>query len=420
MLRSNLAKQFPILTLILAFFPYLAVPVGASSNVPIACLAAAIHIALSRIGREFLPIGILIASPLIGTFVGTLLWPEYADGIFGSVLFAVWVLPAISVAIAVRGGLSVPIMKVLKGITILAALAAILQWVFILQGNVPFANLYNLQGYPPVAPLAESIVLYNQRPFAWFPEPSFLAATLILALVSWVVLKIQAGGVDSGKGLLWLTPVAFALFLTLSGAIAVTLPLLLLLLYKTRFPQSGPLVARFFIIVAGISAMILSRQLISTRDSDRSWSWADRYASTFGVLREVISEPGTLFLGLGRDGGVRELSRQAIPLDDLVRGFYPRGIYSVIIRLLAEGGVIFGWLPLIAVVLVVIHRLSRTTGILVALLSSISWILIAALAVSYDTASLVWVALGIFVATPRTDSSAEVATPNPSVIQFSA
>ncbi|WP_179276746.1 hypothetical protein [Rhodococcus sp. RS1C4] len=397
-MRSLLAS----VVILAAFMPYLAIPVGSNSHVPICVIAAAIWLATSRLTAPSLRVSYFLLAPMISVFAGVLMFvPQAPSAILGSLLFTLWAIPIFAVYDMMRTSYFEVVVRALKFGLAVSALFAVWQSFKIGQGVIPFAEMYDLAGYPQAQGTGSGGVYSTQRPYGWFPEPSFLAGSLCLGVAA--LLSCEKATKDKLSKATWIILLVCVVVgvQTRSGVfIACICPL-------TVFALSSKQMGRRALVLTLIPAVgaYTALQVYQSRVSEAQWSWGDRWASTYGALRYAFLDARTALVGLGRDSSAYLFSQNKIPVLDLDPTYLPRGVYSITVRYIAEGGIVFGLVPLLLLTLLAYRSLRQHLSVIQALCATITALVVPTLAISYDTASLVWITIGVFVGVPFINSS---------------
>ena len=384
----------------LGMFPYLAVPVGDNTNVPASTIAILISLLIAT-RRYSPPVGALIFAfaPAVGTLVliasGLFIAPS---AIKGAVLFLLLVNPLLVLPMIVRNNDLARIKNVLCLTLVASSLFGFYQRLALDRGRIPFIENYVMPGYPAIPASRGGFSLSTQRVFGWFPEPSFMAGSMCVSIVLIVVINLVTTGRIDRVTWMVLGVSGIAIFMTKSGLVAPFLVFLILVIlcFKRTARQSKAVLA-----VASVLGVITAYITFSGRLSNAGWSWGDRYASIYGSIRFVAADPLRALFGLGRDGASYSFSTLAIYVDDLNPQFYPRGVYSAFVRYVVEGGVVFGLIPLLLLMLSIYTSLRGSIGRLSATMALFAVAVVPTIAVSYDSAAMIWIACGLLLAVGR-------------------
>lgn len=379
------------LLIVLSFLPYAALPIGANTNLPLSSIMSIpVIFAGLRTGRlRFRGFLVLATLPCVGAYLGILIgypmsnpnalliWPAHIIGICGF---------AASVNLVSKLFLR----RVISTVLLASTCFALVQKVFLDRGTVPFLWIYRTPGYASVADQAEVIAMYIRRPFGWFPEPSFLAGTIALAICGIVIL----GGRLTLKDPLVSAAIVtgcFALFLTRSGvAVIAMFPLALALVGRGR---------KFVSILMTTFAIPLLIWVGYTVLGDRrglgNSSWRDRLGSISTSLQYLTDQLGLTLVGVGKGSGVLLFTTGRIPTGGLGEAGRMDDLYSVLARLVFELGIPIG----IAAVALPSYWLWKGTRTQVGPFSAFSvvlvWGLVATFAITYDSAAWLWALPGI-------------------------
>lgn len=172
----------------LTFLPYVAIPVGEFTAVPVAAFFAVLY-ARELLARPQLlvPLLVLALTPVLMLFVQSLI--GYGEG--SEIAAVVWMAQIAPFGGAAAAVATAPhtVRITLRVFLIAAAAYTAVQKYFLDNGVIPFVSLYEMPGYWSVPENAEVIIEYVRRPFGWFPEPSFMAGTLVLGAMALVLLS---------------------------------------------------------------------------------------------------------------------------------------------------------------------------------------------------------------------------------------
>jgi hypothetical protein len=390
--HSDLQKILAFSLVLSGFCPYLAFEVGANSHIPFTVMLSVVWLLISA--RKSPPFGMVVLwlAPVVSVFCGVIFGVEQAPSALpGCILFVMWSLPMLATYNMVKTGYVASLRKGLKVGLVLSSVYALWQAYEISNDNLPFKDFYELNGYPSAQGTGPEGVFSTQRPYGWFPEPSFLAGSICLGVLALVICeKCVHGRLTKSGWLIVLLSTSVGL-LTRSGVvIACVLPIVILILVgRTEKKRALSLI---FMLLAG---SYFALWIYQSRTGESGWSWGDRYASTYGVLRFALQSWNTTLFGIGRDSGAFLFGRGSIQVLDLSPQFLPRGVYSTIVRYIAEGGILFGLVPLLIVSIGLFSRLRAVFGGPAGLCAVLVWLLVPLLGISYDTAALIWMVGGV-------------------------
>lgn len=381
------------LLIISTFFPYLGVPVGMNTNIPFSTLASllVVHAAL-RMPAILLAFIIVLTAPAMLATMQVFLGPEIVNPL-GLAIWPLHVMPLFGFAAIVVGGSTFPLVPLRISIGVTVVFAAV-QKFYLEMGVIPFIQYYRLPGYASVEANAESITRYIRRPFAFFPEPSFMAGSLALAIVALIVLCRHLNRrLDKWEYFLAFGCVG-AIYLSDSGSGLVSIGLILFTLF---WPEVRGAWRITLVLAVAIVSTWLGSQVLESRGLAQNYSWSDRAASILGALRYFTSSEGNLLLGAGK-GSASLLYRQAqIPLDGLQYFNALPDVFSVIARLWLECGLLFGVTLTFACLAVIVSRVRIFSDWATGIACAVLWILIAGLTISYESAAWIWAFPGIFL-----------------------
>lgn len=332
----------------------------------------------------------LAAVALINPGLVALFVPE-ADAAVAArtaITFLVWLVPAVVVSTAVRRGHERELAAGAAVGVAVSALLVLLQHVFIVRGTLPLVGLYDLPGYASVRAVEEQILLYVKRPFGWYPEPSFMAGTLILGMV---VVALVGQGISKRLRISALVLGTAALVVSQSGVVVVgAVPVAMVLVARLR-----PAYRALGFIVLVPAALIAGVSTLAARGRFDNYSWGDRAGASIVSLRHMVEELGTLLVGVGR-GGMSELfAARSVDLGDMAFGAYPTGVYSVTTRWVAEVGLPMGIVTLGLLLVALWRGIADRHGAWVASWLAFLWFVVATLAIGYDSGAALWLFAGL-------------------------
>lgn len=388
MKRQGTSLQERFLTVgfvVLTFFPYVCIPAGNNTNLPISSVLA-VFLAV-RFGLPQVPLAriyiFLTVSLIISLF--TVLTIGLDPNIRGIVSFGVALTPILGFYVVAKHE-PVVTLVCLRTMVIFTSVFAIMQkYVFFDRGIIPFLNLYDAPGYADVIPNANVILLYMKRPFAQFPEPSFLAGTLALAAIAMVFLSAKLLNFNMiDRGALVLTLIT--LYLSQSGLVFVAVGVILLIWIGV---EKNSLLRVFAIMAAPIAIAFAAIDLANRRLIESNWSWVDRIAAITKGLEYTSSNPATFFSGVGIGNTSLLYSTNKVEIGLEAFNAAP-DIYSVFGRFLMSAGVV-GLLVLIFVLLIPTWRaLSVHLSKFMSLAILATWLTVATMVITYDNAAWVW------------------------------
>lgn len=393
--------------IVLAFFPYVAVPLGSNTNVS---LAALVGILLSFLLARFVHMTILAVTFLTLPFLATLVRILFhsaesnANAYITSIFSVVTVFGAASSLYILRDR-TIPLLRCSIFASCLIAIAQ--KYFFLDRGIVPWIELYNIPGYASVAANAETIGLYIRRPFGLFPEPSFLAGTVALASAALLLLKIAFMSQIGWQDWLVLVLTTFTIFISDSGSGIVCIAILALSIFVPVVQRNRALLILLPLVLT--AAIGLGLAIANSRQGGGNTSWNDRLASIVGGMRLLTEDPVHVLVGLGRGMVPSYFQAGKVQYLDITVYSYIPDIYSVIGRILMENGVLFG-APFIFWLALLILRLGGKNIKLVGCLFLVLWIVVAGLTISYETAAWIWILPGLCLGTrlltntPREDT----------------
>jgi hypothetical protein len=392
--KKHASRRLRILIVVLiclSFLPYAAIPLGANTNLPLSSVAAipvifaALKTGLLRF-RGFLILAILpCVSAYLGILIGyplgnpkaLMIWPAHIIAVCGFAACVVLV--------------SKPFLRRVIAVALLASsFYALAQKVFLDSGSIPFLWIYQTPGYASVQDQAEIITLYIKRPFGWFPEPSFLAGTIALAICGIVILggrlsprdPLVAGSIVTG---------CLVLFFTRSGvAVIAMLPLALALAGRGR-----KIVTIMMTAVAMPFSIWVAYTVLGDRRGVGNSSWRDRLGSILASLDYLTQQLGLILTGVGKGSGVFLFKSGHIVPGGLGGTGRMDDLYSVLARLVFELGIPIGIVAVALPSLWLLKGARTQIGPFSAFSVVLVWFLVATFAITYDSAAWLWALPGI-------------------------
>ncbi|MGO4784640.1 hypothetical protein [Cryobacterium sp. W22_MBD10_FK3] len=394
------------------FFPYIGLPLGNSTNVPLSSMIAVCFVLEilrhPRIAVLFL--GVFV-GPSALAFIGVLLLHPIPNPL-SLIVWPLHVLPLMGfAAVALRTSTSlIPALRV--GILLTVFFALVQKFVFLDRGIVPFLGYYDLPGYASVSNNALSISTFVRRPFAFFPEPSVMAGSLALATVALVLLSASAAGRLVWADRLVVLAATIAIYLSDSGSALVSIGMVLMIAFWPLAKGTGRLATLSLIL--GVVAWT-SIGILGSRGGSQNFSWGDRAASIIGALRYLVSDIWVTLFGSGRGSSTLLYQAGDIPMAGLSYANKIPDLFSVLGRLVLENGMIFGLGLCVFLAALVFLATSRVSGKFVAMLSVLLWVTISGLTISYDSAAWIWalpgICLGMHFSTGRASLSPQMTGP---------
>ncbi|MEV4687294.1 hypothetical protein [Microbacterium sp. LWH3-1.2] len=395
-----LARAFVALT----FLPYLAVPLGGSTSVPAAAVVGALAWLASPRSRAIdsfvltLFVVPTVVSAIAAVFTGA---PFPLSGVLMWAGTAATVAGGAAAIVALRRSLS----ALLSWLIIGTALFGIVQLAAIRSGVIPFVEFYRASGYASVETNAFAIITYIQRPFAQFPEPSFMAGSMSLALIAMVVIargrtRERLTSLNSCALLLG----AVVVFLSASGSAIVCLALIAVVLVLTsRRSLANQVRAVVAVVIAGIGGSLILQE----RGVASNFSWGDRFGSIVVAFDYWVADVGRLFLGAGRGQITTAFTSGVIDPAGYQFVQVPADVYSVQARVLFEYGLLGGAVILFMCCLVIVRQFGSSTPA-VGVIGLGAWIVVAGFTISYESASMIWLIPGVALGLAATrDTAAE-------------
>ncbi|MFK4759324.1 hypothetical protein ACI3KS_00170 [Microbacterium sp. ZW T5_45] len=372
-----------------SFFPYAALGLGANTSISV---SAILGIAAWIVGPR---------HPRLDAITISLALIPLAANAIATVLFSVTFPPTgVLTWIGVIGNfltgtlgvlsLHTDFSRLLAWLVIGTSLFGGLQMIAIRAGYIPFVTLYRAPGYASVENNSTAILNYIQRPFAQFPEPSFMAGTLLLAITLMVlVARCLRGSLSRWE---WTAVVAGGAIITASesGSAIAGLGLVAgVIITSATKSLRNQITALLFITAACVTATWVFGQ----RSSPLDFSWSDRFGSILAGLNYWSDEPSRLVFGTGRGGMAAAFRAGDVGLIEFAFVQQPLDVFSAQFRILFEFGLLAGGFVLLGLLLIV-GSVSRWTRPVTAAFALALWVLIGALTISYDSAAWVWAFAG--------------------------
>ncbi|QGF23408.1 hypothetical protein [Raineyella fluvialis] len=375
--------------IVLSFFPYLALPVGTGSNVPVsAFLGIAVWSLAPRVRALDLMVVGLVGAPILANALSAML--------LGARIPVSGLVTWLTVVGGFAGGataISVSADRCVKSIaySVIGTFGfELVQLRGIRAGSVPFIEWYTLPGYGRLSDNASSIVEFVRRPFAQFPEPSFMAGTLLLALAVLLTVSRSVRPKLLRLELLALGVGSVGVILSQSGVAVVGLGLLAIVFLATSGRGFRARVGGIIFVVLGVAGGL---SVLEQRSQALNFSWTDRLSSIRVSLQYWFSDPGLFIFGLGRGGMSRAFMDGSVRVSALDFTVAPKDVWSVAVRDIVELGLIVGGI-FVAFMLSRIAAGGRRLGYIPVLVLCAIWLLVACLATSYESAVWIWIMPG--------------------------
>jgi hypothetical protein len=394
-MAGNVVRQSRLVVLqvwalvILTFLPYLAIPLGGNTNVPLSSLVAVTMMpAALRSKRIAVALFLLIAIPLTTTFLGTLSSP-------GSINTQALVAWPLHVVVLVGFGVAAQlarlhlqrVIRICLWLTV--ALAVVQKYLFLDRGIIPFLGYYATPGYASVANNAFEIANYVRRPFTTFPEPSFMAGSVALACAALLILlpehlKISDYLLVGGS--------LVAIYLSSSGSGVASMGLLLVLaVYRGRIRVRRAVL----LAVALLLGTVLGLSLYGSRSSASNYSWGDRLTSIEAAFRYLFGHLGAFLLGTGTGTASSLYQDGTISLDGLVYHSDIPDLFSTFGRIVLETGMIGGLAMMVILLKPVGAAVRRDLGVVAAMAGVLLVLVVGGLTISYQSAAWLWAVPGM-------------------------
>lgn len=377
---------------VLSFLPYVAIPLGNSTNVSVAAIIGGfLSIKLLRSPRTVATLLVVLALPFAATLIRTFFHSSDANpNAYFTSVFGILTLLGAASSVAILHVRMIGLLRI--GISISATVAIVQKYVYLDHGLVPWVELYGVPGYASVAANAQTIGLYIRRPFGLFPEPSFLAGTLSLACAGLIVLVHLYSRKLQKTDWITLGLTMFTIFISDSGSGVVCIAILAVAVFIPMARRVRWIYA--LLPLALTAAFWLGLTIAANRQDGANTSWNDRLASILGGVKLLGTDPVYFLVGVGRGMVPSFFQGGRIPFTDMTVYSYIPDIYSVLGRIVMENGVMFG-APFIIWMAMLIARLSDRRPSFLGMLVLILWIVIAGLTISYETAAWIWILPGL-------------------------
>ena len=392
---ENLSRPGRILVLqvwvlvVLTFLPYVAIPLGANTNVPLSSLVALTMVpAAVRSKRIITAMFFVVVIPLITTFLGHLLSP----GAINPQALAVWplhVVVLLGFAVAARSARTHLVRVIRMCLWLTVVLAAVQKFFFLDRGIIPFLGYYSTPGYASVANSALEIANYVRRPFTTFPEPSFMAGSVALACAALLILlpeRLRIADYALVGGSL------IAIYLSSSGSGIASIGLLLVL----AVARGQIRVKRALLYLLAMAfAVVLGLGLYAARSSTGNYSWGDRFTSIEAAFRYLVSHVEAFLVGTGTGTASTLYQNGTISLDGLSYHSDIPDLFSTFGRIVLETGVIGGLAVMIILLKPVGVAVRRNLGVVAALAGVLLILVVGGLTISYQSAAWLWAVPGV-------------------------
>lgn len=421
-LRGRSVRTLAALLIVLSALPFIAVPVGANTHIPISSIFSALLIFACRRMHKLLAIGVAIAMiPIVSGFFRMFFTPvpwQPAET-FTWVVFTLPFAGAAAASLVLRER-AIPW---LSWTILFSALFVVIQKhvFFDLLKTVPFVSFYQLPGYWTPTEDLTIFLTYVGRPFGLFPESSFMAGTLSLMAMVLIVTALHYRYRLRLRDFAAIVLVLWAVAISGSGTTVAVLGVLML---AVLIPAAKQHAKTTFTVVptALVIIIVVAAEKVAERQSGFNWSWFDRYSSIAASARLMLNDPSVLWLGLGRGQANAEFLNGNMPLDSYQHYNPIPDIYSVIGRVLLEYGLILG-LPFLVCLFVLILRAGGAAPLWLGACSIVIWVVISGMAISYDSAFWIWGIAGWFMGLEMEISAAQRPNSNrlfPDNISFSS
>ncbi|MFE5672281.1 hypothetical protein ACFQ58_11830 [Agromyces sp. NPDC056523] len=378
-----------ITALVASFFPYIAIPLGSNTHLSVGALLGLVAWIIGpRIPRLDGTLALFITLPIVVNALSTLLIqaPLPPAGVLTWLNLVGAFAAGVLAVLALRGRFATAISLMVT----VSALFALVQYAALRAGTIPFLELYDAPGYASVEANSYAILNYIQRPFAQFPEPSFMAGSLTLALITMVMVRRYFGGRLRAHESTAVLLGGIVITLSESGSAILGLGLVAVsIVMSAERSLKNQTLALLLISVAVVAAI----WIVGERGLASNFSWGDRLGSIAVAVRHWSADVGSLLLGLGRGGLAAGFESGAVDLSGYTFVQIPRDAISAIVRIIVEFGLI-GGMTVVAIMLVQIVRGARLVRTQLWWFVVAAWLVVAGLTVSYESADWLWLAPG--------------------------
>jgi len=382
------------MAVVLSFFPYLVIPLGGSTSISIGALVGLVAWVLGpRYSSLDLAVVVIGMLPILAMAMSTLLFdtplPQTA-----AITWLGAVGPFAAGAMAVVS-LQRRLASLLGWLILGSSLFGILQHFAIQSGFIPFLELYRAPGYASVEANAQTILLYIRRPFAQFPEPSFMAGSIALAILAMLLVSRFSGQPRLGRlELIALMTGSITIVLSESGSAVIGLGAIAVALLASSARTVGAQARAALTITLAVMGAVW---VLDQRSSPLNFSWGDRLASIQAAAQHWLSEAPSFLFGLGRGGMTAAFTQGRIDLAGFNFTQAPPDVFSALGRILFESGVLAGGAVLLLLAVTIVRAGAAIAPMFgVAMLAA--WGVVAGITISYESAAMIWLLPGVCLA----------------------
>jgi hypothetical protein len=408
--RSRAATLAALSLGFFSFLPYPAIPAGNNSAIQIGTLITVLMlppIFLMSWRRRLFYLYPLLLIPLCTSAVKVAITQQPGlDTCVKSLITEALPCLTMLAAMLYAPRRSLQIMTGIAAATILHVMVGCLQeYVFLTGGEFPLLFIYQNPSFLSVAEQARDIVLYIQRPFGLFPEPSAMSSSLAPWILIWIaemcgLLRFAARPARWQRILF-----KFAAFSGLaliissrSGHAMATLAAVLVL--GVAWIVRARATPRNFLVMVGVFGVVLPLVVWLTvlalgdrvvDSTGMNQSWQDRSESlVVGFRLWALGDHATILFGIGSGLSAAVLNNN-YALD---------AVWSVLLTYLYETGVIGGLvLTWFGVVFVRVWRATGFSIVFAAVL--LVWLVGVTLTTSYSQLLPIWMTLGFLLVWPQ-------------------
>lgn len=372
-------------TVALFFAPYLALPMGANTNLPLSAVTAALVALLgARLSPDAVLGAVLVAAVLPGLIIASVHW-ALPIAVASIATWLVVVATFVGSGVAVRTSPRVVCWTLSIGVLVSGGWGVAQKFLFLDRGVLPGIGYYDLPGYASVRAKEFEIVTYVRRPFGLFPEPSFMAGSLAIAIVALIMLRRWAEGSLRRTDLLAIAVGTTAIILSASGSAVASVGLIVVATFWARTRAGGRTVG---LVVGGAAVYFVGRSILGERGSG-NWSWGDRADSILSGFDYQTSNVAAALWGIGRGNSTVFYQSGEIPSGRFGSINSNPDMYSVLGRVVLENGLLAGSALVLGMALAIAlpaEGIARTDRIMALAV----WLIVAGLTVSYDSAAFIW------------------------------
>jgi hypothetical protein len=182
-----------------------------------------------------------------------------------------------------------------------------------------------------------------------------------------------------------------------------------------RVSSGGPFIAAFGVVLLAFLAFVAASRLAQRHPFSTNYSYAARSASIRAILDDVDAHPWSTAIGLGPGQSALHLRAdiQGPAFARLPSAYVPTGVYSALVRFIAESGYLLGGFAVIGVIFGVSKAVRRSSEPSLGFFVLGTWFVGVAAATSYLELAPPWAILAVllgwdWVAAPDAESESSV------------